>query len=335
MKKQSIVGEIVLQYLARFPEAGSRTLARKIYAEQGIAFTDEENVRTVIRYYKGQAGDSKRKSVVDKSFVTPTGGSKLGFPDSDCDPWEPFKIPARHNSGLILSDIHFPYHDVRANDAMIEYTLKINKKLNFIFINGDAIDFYGLSRFMKDPRKKNVNQELWGFAEYLTILKETFPGVKIYWKLGNHCERLEKWLFTKAIEVLDMDEWRMENLMKFRGVEDLTIIHKQIVYAGRIPIVHGHEFQAAPASPVNPARGLFLKTLSSSIVSHHHRTSAHSETDIHGKLMSWWSIGCLCGLHPEYATINKWNHGFAYIETEGLDYTFTNMKIYNGTVYRD
>lgn len=26
-----------------------------------------------------------------------------------------------------------------------------------------------------------------------------------------------------------------------------------------------------------------------------------------------WSTGCLCDLRPEYARINKWNHGFAAV----------------------
>jgi len=157
----------------------------------------------------------------------------------------------------------------------------------------------------------------------------------IYLKLGNHENRLENYLKVKAPELLDMSEYKLENILKLRGIENVEVIEKQIVYAGRLPILHGHELQGGANSSVNPARGLFLKTMSSSLVSHHHRSSSHSETDINGKLMSFWSIGCLSELHPEYSLINKWNHGFCFIQTKGQDFIVENMKIYKGQIYRD
>jgi hypothetical protein len=331
---KTIVGDIIKQYLLRFPNTPSLTLAKKIYAENSSVYTDVEHARKIIRDYRGQAGKKRRSNLTDKRFLKDASYNPFQLPESDCDPWKPLHIPERFNSGLILSDQHFPYHDVRANNVALEHAVG-HKKINFIFINGDGLDFYQLSRFMKDPRKRSLNDEIWGWIEYLNILQSVFPGTKIYWKLGNHEARLEKYLFVKAPELLDMQEFKLSEILKARGVEGVEIIEKQIVYAGRLPFVHGTEFQASANSPVNPARGLALKAFSSAVVSHHHRSSAHSETDINGKLMSWYSIGCLCGLHPEYAQINKWNHGFSYIQTDGLDFEFENMKIYNGQVYRD
>jgi hypothetical protein len=330
-----LTGDIAKQYLTRFPETPALTLAKKMFAENPLVYTDIEHARTTIRHYIGQKGTKKRNSLADKQFLRKAGKfNPFQIPESDCDPWEPLHIPERLNSGLILSDQHFPYHDVRANSVALEHAVG-HKKINFILINGDGLDFYQLSRFMKDPRKRSLNDEIWGWIEYLNILQTAFPGAKIYWKLGNHENRLEKYLFVKAPELLNMQEFKLSKILKTRGVENVEVIEKQIIYAGRLPFVHGTEFQSGSVSPVNPARGLFLKTLSSAVTSHHHRSSAHSETDINGKLMSWYSIGCLCGLHPEYALLNKWNLGFAYIQTEGLEFSFENMKIYNGKVYRD
>jgi hypothetical protein len=33
----------------------------------------------------------------------------------------------------------------------------------------------------------------------------------------------------------------------------------------------------------------------------------HSETFV-------WSTGCLCDLTPQYARVNRWNHGMAFVE---------------------
>jgi len=336
MSKTKIEGEIVKRYLESFPKAGAHTLARKIHIENPLVFKDSEQVRSIIRHYIGQRGAALRNRLLrkgDTKFMRAAGDpNPYRIPESDCDPWEPIHIPERLDSGLVFSDLHFPYHDVQAFNSMIEHTLQ-HKKINFIIINGDGMDCYQLSRFCKDPRKMPIDDELWGWIEFINTLYNIFPGVKIYWKLGNHEERLEKYLYTRAPELVGMNEFKMSNILKIRGLQDIEVIEHQIIYAGRLPFVHGHEFAGSANSPVNPARGLFLKTLSSAAVSHHHRSSAHSETDINEKLMSWYSLGCMCGLHPEFALINKWNHGFSYIATQGKEFEFENMKIYKGVVY--
>jgi hypothetical protein len=333
--KTKITGEIVKQYLERFPMIGARTLANKIYAENSTAYTDVEHVRKIILYYIGQMGSSHRKALQDTRFVRDARDSNPhGLPEAEGNPWAPVHIPERFNSGLIFSDVHFPYHDMRAINSMLDYTVG-HQKINFILINGDGMDCYQGSKFDRDPRRRSISDELWLWIEFLNVLKATFPGVKIFWKLGNHEERWEKYLRVKAPELIDMNEFKLGEIIKIRGLNDIDVIEKQLVYIGRLVFVHGHELPGGAASPVSPARGLSLKALSSSVVSHHHKTSAQTETDINGKLMSWYSLGCLSELHPEYALLNKWNHGYAYIQTQGQDFEFSNKKIYQGKVYSD
>ena len=334
MRKAGLTGEIVKQYLTRFPKIGARTLALKIYAENPAAFTGVETVRSLIKYYLGQSGNKLRNNLTTTTFVRPSRGTTVyGVPESDATPWVPVHIPERLNNGLAFSDMHFPYHDVRAVNAMIDHA--VNRKINFILINGDGLDCYQGSKFNKDPRNRSISDEIWGWIEFLNVLKETFPGATIYWKLGNHEERLENYLRVKAPELLDFTEFKLGEILKIRGMQGVEVIERQIVYTGRLPWLHGHELPGGAASPVSPARGLALKTLTSSVVSHHHKSSAQTETDLNGKLMSWYSLGCLCDLHPEYALVNQWNSGFAHIQTEGLEFNFNNMKIYNGKVYND
>jgi hypothetical protein len=48
-----------------------------------------------------------------------------------------------------------------------------------------------------------------------------------------------------------------------------------------------------------------------------------------------WSQGCLCDLHPEYARTNKWNHGFAVIETAAnREFEVLNYRVQDGKVRR-
>ena len=84
---------------------------------------------------------------------------------------------------------------------------------------------------------------------------------------------------------------------------------------------------------MNAARGLFLRAKACAIGAHSHSTSQHDEPNVRGESLAAWSVGCLCDLHPEYAPLNKWNHGFALLEYRGGDdWEVENKRIVNGRV---
>ena len=60
------ISELIKQKLLEYPELPSRTLARMIYALNKDIFRDIEDVRTKIRYYRGKAGDERRKEVLKR-----------------------------------------------------------------------------------------------------------------------------------------------------------------------------------------------------------------------------------------------------------------------------
>jgi hypothetical protein len=78
---------------------------------------------------------------------------------------------------------------------------------------------------------------------------------------------------------------------------------------------------------------LYTRAKASSAIGHHHVTSEHSEKDLDGEVVTTWSIGCLCGLQPDYLPFNRWNHGFAFavIDDNG-GYEFRNLRIIDGKV---
>jgi hypothetical protein len=51
-------------------------------------------------------------------------------------------------------------------------------------------------------------------------------------------------------------------------------------------------------------------------------------------MVTTWSLGCLCELHPAYLPINKWNWGFGIVDIEkGGDFEVRNHTIYKGKVF--
>jgi hypothetical protein len=107
-----------------------------------------------------------------------------------------------------------------------------------------------------------------------------------------------------------------------------------MVKCGELCILHGHEWVKGLVNPVNPARGAFLRTIDCTLVGHGHRTSQHTETSTTGRQITCYSLGCLCQLHPDYAVLNRWNHGFGVLDTtQAGEWRFVNYRILGGKVY--
>jgi len=79
---------------------------------------------------------------------------------------------------------------------------------------------------------------------------------------------------------------------------------------------------------------LYLRGKTTAFQGHNHSTSEYTDSDMNGKITTTWSLGCLCELNPDYMPLNKWNHGFAWVELEknGKDFKFYNKRIYKGEV---
>ena len=306
-------------------------LARIIYEENKLLFRDKEDVRSALRYIEGKNGAKSRVSYIKKTkyyMEKERSSNPFALPESDETNYDPFILNAKRV--LLLSDIHIPYHSIEALTAALEFAE--NENPDCILLNGDTLDFHGLSRFVRDPKKRSVSHELGAFKQFMDILKRIFPSSRIIFKVGNHEERYQHFLWTKAAELTDVSEFDFENIIKARaeGIEFVT--DKKIINLNGLNIIHGHEFSSGFFSPVNVARGLFLRAKTSAIQGHNHQTSEHTESDMNGKITTTWSTGCLSELHPAYSPINKWNHGFAIIDSAEDGFEVRNKRIFKGKV---
>lgn len=317
--------DVVREYRSKHPDWPNLKLARVIFKKEGRLFTSVDAVRLAIRRIEGNAGAKKGVKVTHEREARPYNPYKL--PASDETSYEPFELKYKRILGLF--DIHAPYHSIEALTAALDYAKK--EKPDCIFIGGDLFDFHGLSKYLKDPRKKNFAEELKIGIALLESLQRALK-CPIFYKLGNHDERYQHYLWMKLGELQGVEDFQLENILKSR-VSGIQIIgEKRIVKAGELNIVHGHEFASSIISPVNIARGLYLRAKSNTICGHHHRSSEHTEQDINGKIVTTWSVGCLSELHPQYMPINSWNHGFVIIDVDGQDFEVRNKRIWKGKV---
>jgi len=255
----------------------------------------------------------------------------FGLPEPLDDEIKVHTLPVADNKILLLSDVHIPFHNIPALTAALK--VGVDRGVNTIYINGDGIDFYGISRFEKEKRLRSLKNEIDQFREFIGIINSLFPLARRYYKLGNHCARWDSYIRQNAKEFEDIEDFAFANVMRLNQTEWNIIGDRDFAKAGKLHILHGHELAQA-VSPVNPARGVYLKAMQSTIVAHHHRTSEHSGKNIGGDFITCWSTGCLSQLRPKYNPLASYNHGFAIIEVErDGDFHVENKRIDNGKVY--
>lgn len=312
--------EIVRDIVRKLNHLPTRSIARYLISvHAGLFENNLETARAAVKYARGENGDYCRN--VSKEVIE--ANKEHFIPETWRHVSHPYHLPPA--KWLIINDAHIPFHEKMALESAVKYGKK--RKCTGVFLNGDMQDCQAVS-FWPSVIRKDFMAEIMLFNEFLDYLRQEFPGVPIVYKPGNHEYRLPRYYASKIPDMIGNPVLAMETILDFegRGIEFLDYF--QVVYAGKLPIVHGHEFKSISTS-VNPARGLFLKANSWVLGGHSHRTSEHTGTNIKGDYLTTWSVGCLCDLHPEYNPFgSQWNWGLAIVENkENGDFEVENKRI--------
>jgi predicted phosphodiesterase len=324
MTKRTLKQDIVKDYLSKYPGLPNKTLATLIFQQHEGLFNTVEDARSAVRYYQGANGQKSLKHVISSGHITEANHStvkeglqKLGIISRAEAPEHLVLGAGRY---LILSDIHLPFHNEEALAAALEWAM--NNQITDIILNGDILDCYDVSRFSKEIKRPKISEELEMGRQFFAYLRDLFPTQNIYYKIGN------------AREFSDMTEFGLESLLKVNDFK-IKVVNREMIKIGKLIVLHGHELGESVFSPVNPARGMFLKAKASILFGHNHQVSHHSENNLNGDQVGVWSTGCLCELTPEYRmyAYTKWSHGFAFVEVlEDGTFHVNNMKILNGKI---
>lgn len=315
------------KYLAEFyPKLKIKTIARRMLdtAEGRALYRDIEHARDMLRYYTGTSGSKNLAKLSDRQFLVEH------LPRSIAKPIKHYKIPLANRNILDIADLHIPYHDPAAIALALNYGLEHG--VDTIVLKGDITDFYAVSRFETNPDERDLPGELYKTRDFLYSLREDFPNALIIHKRGNHEIRWDRHLMNNGLQ--GVKETELEAILHFQQLGIISVGSLSTIWAGKLAMVHGHEHKYGMVAPVNPARGLYLRTKQSAIMAHVHQASEHIAKRHDGTLIGCWSIGCLCQLTPEYMPYNNFGHGFAHIvlDRAGM-FSVMNRKIINGKIY--
>ena len=327
--------KVLLEELDKTPELSelpTNTLAKLLARRYPEVYLSVESARSAIRNVRGEHSDAKKKYKVAKYETTPEERKErqatsklLNLPSEGEKELAKYTLPTANKRVLILSDIHIPYHDEDALEHALNFGLENN--VDTILINGDLIDMYHCSSFEKDPRVRGISYELDLTRAFFEQLRELFPNQKIIFKLGNHEARWERFLKIKAPELLDIHMFKLDEVLGLNKWNIDFLENDVLIEIADLLVLHGHETGKSFGSAVNPARSLFNKIHRKSLAGHNHQTSEFLQNQTGKETIEVYSTGCLCELHPKYARINKWNHGFAFVEVKNKRALVQNIRI--------
>lgn len=324
---------IAREYRQKYPDMPSLKLARIIYNDHNLTFPSVEAVRSHLRYIEGKQGTNQRKKIKFEDIMTearPYNPYKL--PPSDEQPYLPKIISGFQRIG-ILSDVHFPYHNIGAMTVALDGLKKVLKKGDAILLNGDIIDCHRLSRFMKDPKKRNFKQEVDMLKGFFDNLQSIFDCQIIY-KLGNHEDRYQRFLYEKASEIAGIEDFEFNNIIKAREKGIMMVESHEYMKINDLIGIHGHEFPGSGAGDMI-AKSLYQKGNVNAFQGHNHRTDTYVRRNpFDGSIVCTYSIGCLSELHPAYSVLQKnpWNYGYAWVELDNTSHQFHNEPIYDNQI---
>lgn len=216
---------------------------------------------------------------------------------------------------IVASDFHIPFQDDKAIDAFLDYIKATQPKV--VILNGDILDMFMLSRFTKGEGR-NPLEEITQCRALLAAIRKLCPDSDIFYVIGNHENRLEKYVLNKAPELASLveDVFSILKVSEFniRGCASITINDKILFKHGTLL---GNK---SGLSAIKEMENAYMSGCSG----HTHRLCKYIARKS-GRKFFWIETGCLCSLNPEYMVNPNWQQGIARLD-------FKSGKVVNAKV---
>lgn len=238
------------------------------------------------------------------------------------------RLPAGIKKVGIMSDIHFPFHDLDALLCAIKHLRE--KQIDCLYLNGDIFDFYSISRHEKDKDLRDFPREVEMCRDFVRKLRDIFPSIPIYYKMGNHEDRYARSLAVQAEEFAQIHDLQFEIFFHLDKLNFIMVDTWQGMEMGDLLVLHGHELYGGGG--INPSQNLFNKVLCNTLIGHVHKTSTTQRKTGFKEFINTYSTGCLTALSPKYMPFSQHNHGFAIVDIENGKSKVNNITIKDGKI---
>jgi UDP-2,3-diacylglucosamine pyrophosphatase LpxH len=184
-----------------------------------------------------------------------------------------------------------------------------------IFLNGDIVDFYAISRFNKCPKRElEMQDEIDATSAFLHTLRAVAADADIDFIEGNHEGRLSAYVNDSNRRA--MSSLRCLTVPELLGLDSLGINY--IESRGRTAfttdgLVKVGHFNRVSKFSAYTGKLLLDQFMCSLVQGHTHKLGTHFRTVAGSGTYVAAEGGCLCDLDPEYANAPDWQHGVTII----------------------
>lgn len=213
---------------------------------------------------------------------------------------------------LCIEDTHVPYEHKKAYRLML--LVGRDLEINEIIIKGDFADFYGVSRFNKDPRvAAHLMAEVDAVNEKLDELDLLFPRAKKVYIEGNHEHRLESYIIDKCPALFGITEIRTLFKLDRRHGWNLVPYGSNQSYQ-----ILGSDLRVRHEPGASSAKAAASRAISNITYGHIHRAELSYVTSIDGKQYVAYCAGWMGDkrndLIFDYVSgHHQWNLGFSLV----------------------
>jgi len=222
------------------------------------------------------------------------------------------QIRLPYSTSVAINDQHIPFQDRQANALVFAFIKDF--KPNYIDILGDLIDFWQISKFLRDPsRRGSIQSDIDIATEYLQELRDLAPNAKITLHFGNHMFRFKKYIWANAWQLDSLRSLDLKWMLECEKVK-IRVVEEEDGYEIRGKLVLTHGTVVSQDSGMTARRNL-NKYGMSVMCGHTHRLGSTYKTDLRGTIGAWEN-GCLCNLSLIKQWGNElanWQQGFSVI----------------------
>ena len=322
--------DLARQIIERYIEIGTRTergysknfISTVLLSEHPDIFKDQEETRFYVRRALGAKGE---RSINDKSEALAAKFALISEPVHELVNSSPFIMPQGYKSTLFIADLHSRFYNRQALEIAINDGIK--QKCDSVIILGDFMDFYGDSKFDKNPSivQQFEAEREWG-QDILKLLQDTFGYVVL--KKGNHDIRRElhiQRLAAKMPEIQGLESY--SDYLFYEGTNTQFIEGHRVIEYGKLGCIHGHEYQGGGG--IHAAYNRLNKAKQNVVSAHSHISQRDIRMNLKGEPIGSWTLGCVCNLNPAYNPKNDWTNGFGIGRKDiSGDFEFENKIIY-------
>jgi hypothetical protein len=242
---------------------------------------------------------------------------------------------------IIFGDVQAPYHCERSIDLLCQI-IKDQKdiRLDSVVDLGDFNDFYTVSKYDKNPLRRNqLQDELIEGARVRAKISEAANGVKRFFIPGNHEGRLQKYISNRAPALAALPQLSLENILGLKS-SGWELVDSYLLLNDDFVVKHGDVVSSQSGMT---ARKEMDASWTSGASGHTHRLGVHYRTPLFSAVKGlppkvWIETGCLCLPDQEYMSgkHGDWQQGFVVVRFGPDGNVFPELvSIYNGrTVFR-